>query len=314
MTVGFVGIDLGGTSMKIGVVNQEGKILAQNEEPTLAEEGAYPLIDRMATHIRKIVKNSPLTWEQIHGIGLGLPGFLDLKRGIVVNLTNLHLSDFPIVDVLEKKLQKRVVFNNDANVAALGESWTGAGAGMDDLICVTIGTGVGGGIITNGQLTSGARGFAGEIGHIHIESEGYTCNCGNIGCLETVASATGMVRVAKDLISNGHQTILTSTLTTEDIFHSASQGDPVGTKTLNRAIQALARAFAQLSVILNPQRFVIGGGVVRAGDALLIPLREAYLRVAQKHASQGVEIVPAILGNQAGIVGAAGLLALAEQP
>lgn len=312
LTVGYVGIDLGGTNIKLGIVDQEGNLLAETEKPTNSEEGAQSTIQRLCMHVREIVKDTTLSWDQIQGIGLGLPGFLDLKEGLVIHLTNLHWDHVPIREWIEQELNKPVRINNDGNVAALGESWTGAGKGVDDLVCVTLGTGVGGGIIANGQLISGARGFAAEIGHILIESNGHKCNCGNRGCLETIASATGITKRIEEAIAAGESTQLSrvTSLMPHHVFAAAREGDTLAKRVLERAIDSLAIAFAQLSVILNPQLFVVGGGIAQAGDDLFLPLREAYTRHAQKIAAEQVRIIPAALGNRAGILGAAGLFAL----
>ncbi|SHE94787.1 glucokinase [Seinonella peptonophila] len=316
MTKSFVGVDLGGTSMKIGVTDSTGNLLAQTEKPTIAEEGAERTIHRLNVHIKELVASAGISWDEVSGIGLGLPGFLDLKQGIVIHLTNLHWEQVPICKQMESSLDKPVIMNNDANVAALGESWVGAGVGVDDLVCVTLGTGVGGGIIANGQLVSGFRGFAGEIGHIQVDSHGQACNCGCNGCLETIASATGMVNQATSAIQAGTSTLLTQepTITPAEIFAAAAKGDALAKQIIQRTVEALAQGFAHLSVILNPQRFVVGGGVSNAGEALFQPLRQAYRQIAQQHSAKDVEIVPAKLGNQAGIIGAAGLVALFEDP
>lgn len=310
----YIGIDLGGTSMKMGVVNQTGQIILEMEHPTLGEEGPDGVINRIVSHARDLAEQSGTPWAQIEGIGVGLPGFLDLKNGVVKHLTNLGWNEVPIRDRLEKAWQLPVKIDNDANVAALGEAWCGAGIGLEDVVCVTLGTGVGGGIISEGRLIHGMNGFAGEIGHIQMDPEGRKCNCGQIGCLETIASATGMVRLATEAMQAGRETLLSEIatqkkLTTKDLFAAAEQNDEVAKEVIETAVHTLARALALLSVVLNPACFIIGGGVSKAGDSLFIPLRSAYSNMTQKNAQQGVEIVPARLGNQAGLIGAAGLIA-----
>ncbi|MGI6127878.1 MAG: ROK family protein, partial [Planifilum sp.] len=183
-----------------------------------------------------------------------------------------------------------------------------------DLVCITLGTGVGGGVIAGGRLIHGVGGAAGEIGHIRIEEDGALCGCGQRGCLETIASATGIVRMVKEMVSSGRETALAAavradTLSTRDVFREMEAGDPVAEEVIDRATDALAQAMATLSVILNPARFIIGGGVARAGEALFRPLRRAYQKRALPSAAEGVTIVPAQLGNDAGVIGAAGLVA-----
>ncbi len=316
----YIGIDLGGTSMKMGVVDGNGQVVLEREYPTLKEEGPDGVISRMISHARELVSLSDTTWDQIEGVGVGLPGFLDIPNGIARYLTNLGpgWTDVPIRDRLQAGLGRPVAIDNDANVAALGEAWCGAGSGVDDIVCITLGTGVGGGVIAGGRLLHGMNGFAGEIGHIQMDPDGHPCNCGQVGCLETISSATGMIRLVTEAISSGRSSALEekakrNELTTRDLFEAASRNDGVAKEVIEKAVHTLARALAMLSIVLNPARFIIGGGVSKAGDALFVPLREAFCRVAQKNAREGVEILPAKLGNRAGFIGAAGLIARREK-
>lgn len=309
-----IGVDLGGTNIKVGVVDPSGNLLYKTERPTRAEEGVDAVIARITSCAREAAEASGTSWDQVAGVGVGLPGFLDIPRGIVKRLTNLPWENVPIRELLEKAWERPVKIDNDANVAALGEAWSGAGAGISDLVCITLGTGVGGGVIAAGRLVHGVGGAAGEIGHIRIEEGGALCGCGQRGCLETIASATGIVRMAKEKIASGRETSLVeaakeNTLTSRDVFREMEAGDPVAREVIERATDALAQAMATLSVILNPARFIIGGGVARAGESLFRPLREAYSRRALPSAAEGVSIVPAQLGNDAGVIGAAGLIA-----
>lgn len=303
----FIGIDLGGTSMKMGIVDAKGKVLAEIEHPTPSVP--TEAINQMVQYSRELAAKTSTSWEQIGGIGIGLPGFLDISKGVILDLTNLNWKNIPIKALLEEKLQKPVQIDNDANVAALGEAWCGAGQDVQDLICVTLGTGVGGGVIVGGRLTYGLNGFAGEIGHFQIDPNGDRCNCGQIGCLETIASATGIVKRAEKKIAQGMPSMLPKHPTAYEIFQAAAQQDQVGCSVLQDAVSALAFVFAQLSVILNPACFVVGGGLSKAGDALFVPLRVAYQKQVMPHVSKGVKIIPATLGNQAGFIGAAGLVA-----
>jgi glucokinase len=314
----WIGIDLGGTAMKLGIVDGEGNVIGEMERPTRGEEGPDGVIARMVEHARELVRECDVTWGQIAGIGVGLPGFLDIPNGIVKHLTNLgrteDWTEVPIKSRLEEAWQVPVAIDNDANVAALGEAWCGAGAGVRDMVCITLGTGVGGGIISGGRLLHGFNGFAGEIGHLQMEPGGAPCNCGQYGCLETIASATGMVRLVRELLASGRSSELKDkaeqgVLSTRDIFEAAGRGDEVSREVVAAATETLARALALLSVVLNPELFIIGGGVSKAGKALFIPLEEAYRRLAQKQVKEGVRIVPASLGNRAGFIGAAGLFA-----
>lgn len=303
-----IGIDLGGTSMKMGLVDENGHVQYEIEKPTLND--AEQALKQMVEYCKEIAQHAKIGWDQIEGVGIGLPGFLDIPKGLIVRLTNLGWENIPIKAFMEEKLQKRVEIDNDANVAALGEAWCGAGKGVSDLVCVTLGTGVGGGVIVNGKLVYGRNGFAGEIGHLLIDPDGVRCNCGQKGCLETIASATGIVRLTKEALQAGQKSILPADPTTYDVFQAANKQDPVAQRVLDTAISALARGFSLISVVLNPARFVVGGGVAKAKDQLFVPLREAYRKQALKYTAQDVEIVPALLGNQAGFIGAARLVAV----
>ncbi|MBA4543036.1 MULTISPECIES: ROK family glucokinase [Thermoactinomyces] len=306
----YIGIDVGGTSMKMGLMSESGEVLAEAEHLTQKEDGPDGVIARMVEDAKQLADGAGISWNQIGGVGVGLPGFLDIPNGVVKYLTNLGWRNVPIKEKLEQAWQVPVSIDNDANVAALGEAWQGAGKGVDDLVCITLGTGVGGGVIAEGHLLHGMNGFAGEVGHIQVDREGVRCNCGQIGCLETVASATALVRMAREAIDQGRETVLTAeSLSAREIFSACAKGDPVASEIVAKAIDALARTLAVLSLVLNPSRFIIGGGVAKAGDVLLNPLREAYEKEAQDNVKQGVEIVLAKLGNRAGFIGAAGLLA-----
>ncbi|MFC4077503.1 ROK family glucokinase [Salinithrix halophila] len=308
----YIGIDLGGTSMKLGIVDEKGQLLYKMEEPTLTDEKAESGISRMAKSIRRLADETDTPWEEVGGLGLGLPGFLDIPGGKILRLTNIPWENVSIKEILEEELRVPVAIDNDANVAAMGEAWSGAGASFSDLICVTLGTGVGGGIIVGGQLVHGVSGLAGEIGHIQVVEDGSLCGCGQYGCVETISSATGMVRLVKEAISEGRQTSLAAKkekLTARDIFEAAKEHDAVAIHVIDEATVALARVLAILSVVNNPEAFIIGGGVSQAGELLFRPLTEAYTRRCLSHASAGVQILPAQLGNDAGIIGAAGLTA-----
>lgn len=307
----YIGIDLGGTAIKTGICDEQGNLLHKYEGPTHGETGAEGVIDRMAEYARYVVETSPYDWEQIQGIGAGVPGFLDMAGGIVELAPNLPFKNTPIRRMLEERVHKPVLINNDANVAALGEAWSGAGVGVQNLVVFTLGTGVGGGIIVGGKVVEGFKGMAGELGHIQVvpDLEAVQCGCGQMGCVETVSSATGIVRMAKDAVERGDATALTliQNVSAKDVFDAAKAGDEVAQRIVRRAAFYLGKAMAAVAVVLNPQRFVVGGGVVRAGDILLNPIREVFTQLTPAATHRGVDIVPAELGNDAGTIGAAGL-------
>jgi glucokinase len=307
----YVGVDLGGTTIKVGLCDEQGNLIRKMEGPTGSVGGPDAVLNNIERFVREIVDQSGSDWDRIMGIGAGIPGFLDIENGIVRMSPNLNWKDVPVKGSLEEKLGKPVKLDNDANVAALGEAWSGAGKGLDQLVCYTLGTGVGGGIIINGKIYQGFKGMAGELGHMPIvpDLEAIQCGCGLKGCLETVSSATGIVRMAKDAVDRGEKTSfgLVDPLTAKDVFDAAKAGDEVAVRIVNRAAYYLGKSMAMLSVILNPQRFIVGGGVSKAGDILFQPIRDNYYHCTQPLSREGVEIVPAVLGNDAGMIGAAGL-------
>lgn len=309
----YVGIDLGGTTVKIGIVDEKGTLLCKTEQPTRGEEGPQASLTRMANHVRELAESNGIPWSDIVGVGMGLPGFLDIQQGTIIRLVNIPWENVPVRSVLESELQRPVVIDNDANAAALGEKWSGAGAGLDDIVCITLGTGVGGGVIAGGRLIHGLSGMAGEIGHIRVEEEGARCGCGQRGCLETISSATGMNRLVQEGLAQGRSSLLQEMAadgraTPREIFAAAKKQDPLAVEVIERATDALGRVMATLSVVTNPAAFIIGGGVSRAGDDLFIPLRQSYTKYALTQVAAGVGILPAQLGNDAGMIGAAGLI------
>ncbi|SDW46240.1 glucokinase [Marininema mesophilum] len=311
-----LGIDIGGTQVKMGIVDARGQLLGRIEHPTPQKEGAEAALLEIASVAKQLATEANIPWKDIAGVGVGLPGFLDIPQGHIVQLPNLSWNDVPIRKILEKALALPVTIDNDANVAALGEAWSGAGVGVKDLICITLGTGVGGGIIANGGLVHGSTGMAGEIGHIPVKQDGALCGCGRHGCLETIASATGVMRLMQEAIARGEQTILhhdeSDPLTTEKIFSAAKDKDPVAQEVVQQAVDALAYVMSILSLTFNPALFVIGGGVSKAGSTLFEPLEAAYHRRTLSYVAKGVLIRPALLGNDAGLIGAAGLTAKGE--
>lgn len=308
----YVGVDVGGTSIKLGIVNEHGELLHTYEGPTGAEEGADAVLQNIADYVHKIVELSDYEWDQVYGCGIGFAGFMDMTNGIVTFAPNLKWTNVPVKERLEQSLQKPIRINNDANIATLGEMLAGAGKGIDNLVMFTLGTGVGGGIIVDGKIYEGFNGMAGEIGHIPIvpDLEAIQCGCGQKGCLETVSSATGIVRMAKDALERGEKTVLSMEpeVSAKTVLDAARAGDEVSIRIVTRAGHYLGRAMSMLAIVLNPERFVVGGGVSHAGDILFDPIREAFDKYTPEWIRNGVDIVPAVLGNHAGVVGAAGLL------
>ncbi|WP_258297428.1 ROK family glucokinase [Paenibacillus peoriae] len=308
----YVGVDLGGTAIKVGICNENGQLLHTYEGPTETDKGVDVVIGNIEKYVRHIVEQSPYECDQLKGVGAGVAGFTNVREGIIVLAPNIGFRDVPIRALLEERIGKPVKIDNDANVAALGEAWAGAGKGIENCVCYTLGTGVGGGIIINGKIYQGFSGMAGEIGHISVvpDLEAIQCGCGKMGCLETVSSATGIIRMAKDAVERGDRTSLAleDQIAAKEVFDAAKAGDEVALRIVNRAAFYLGKSMAAVAAVLNPELFIIGGGVSKAGDFLFEEMRRVYTKLAPEPLQKGVSIVPAVLGNDAGIVGAAGLL------
>ncbi|EFU43323.1 glucokinase, ROK family protein [Paenibacillus vortex V453] len=307
----YVGVDLGGTAIKVGICNEEGHLLQKYEGPTETAKGVDTVIDNIEKYVRHIVEESPYSWDKLAGVGAGFAGFTNIREGIIILAPNVGFKDVPIRALLEERLGKPVKIDNDANVAALGEAWSGAGRGVENCVCYTLGTGVGGGIIVNGKIYQGFGGMAGELGHISVvpDLEAIQCGCGEMGCLETVSSATGIIRMAKDAVERGDRTSLAhvENIAAKEVFDAAKAGDEVAIRIVNRAAYYLGKSMAAVAAVLNPEAFIIGGGVSNAGDILFNEVRTVFAKLTPEPLQRGVRIVPAELGNDAGVVGAAGL-------
>lgn len=308
----YVGLDVGGTTIKAGLCDDQGRLLAMLETPTRVEEGVDSVVQTMIRSAQEVTTQSGCQWESVQGIGIGMAGFLDIPRGIVRYSANFPgWIDVPLQTQIEAMTGKSVKVNNDANVATLGEVWSGAGKGIAHVVMFTLGTGIGGGVVVHHRLVEGVNGTAGELGHIPVINgpEAVQCGCGQWGCVETVASATGIVRLARVALERGARSALADhlVLTAKIVFEEAQRGDEVAKQIVQQAAQALATAMVSVAVILNPQRLIVGGGVSQAGEGLLVPLREAFYHKTPPAVSDRVDIVSAVLGNQAGMIGAAGL-------
>lgn len=305
----FIGIDVGGTTIKGAAVTEDGQIVVKGDRETNPEQGTDAVLDRIAELAKEMVEKAGWEWSNVSSVGIGLPAFIDFDSGVVDRAVNLFWYDVPVVAEMKKRLGEHVqiLIENDANAAALGETWIGGGKGFRDALCITLGTGVGGGIVVNGKVVHGSNGMTGEIGHITIDPNGRKCNCGRIGCLETISSATGIVAEAKQRMQVGESSVLAgrSDLDTQVIFEAAKAGDTVAQEAIDYAIDRLGFALSNMCITLNPQVIVIGGGVSKAGDDLLVPLREAFARYTLPRIVEGTTIRLAELGNDAGVIGAA---------
>lgn len=304
------GVDIGGTTCKIGLFEMSGSLLEKWEIPTNTENGGAAILDDVAEAVLGKMKQKKLTEADVQGIGLGVPGPVG-RDGTVFRCVNLGWDVINVEKELGGKTGLCVKAGNDANVAALGEMWQGGGRGHENVVMVTLGTGVGGGIIIDGKIVSGFHGAGGEIGHIKMkEQESGTCGCGGHGCLEQYASATGIVRLAKErLACKDTDSVLSSVedLTAKAVFDAARDGDETAKELVDELCTMLGTALANIAAVVDPEIFVIGGGVSRAGEILINGIREHYEEKAF-HACRTTEIALATLGNDAGMYGCVRLL------
>ncbi len=301
------GVDIGGTTVKIGLFDVEGNVLDKWEIPTRTENDGEKILPDVADSIREKMKQ--MDKDAIAGVGVGAPGPID-AAGVVHRAVNLGWKTFNVKETLEALINLPVRAGNDANVAALGEMWMGGGKGYKDLVVVTLGTGVGGGIIVDGRMISGSTGAAGEIGHIHVDdTETDVCNCGNKGCLEQFASATGITRLAnKKLASTDMDSVLRGgEVSAKTVFDAVKARDPLAMEVAEQFGKYLGDALAAVAGVVNPEAFVIGGGVSKAGEILIDYIRPHYEK-SVFHGCREAKFALATLGNDAGIYGAAKLV------
>lgn len=301
------GIDIGGTTVKIGLFQTDGTLLEKWEIVTRTGNGGEAILPDIAESVLSKLNEKGIQKEDVVGLGVGVPAAT--KDGIVNSTSNIGWGYKNVRKELEELTGYHVNVGNDANVAALGEMWKGGGQGYQNQIMVTLGTGVGGGIIIDGHIHTGIRGAGGEIGHLCVqEGETDVCGCGRTGCLEQYASATGVVRLAKRrLANNTDDTVLNiDAVTAKDVFDAVKAGDKVAMEIAEDFGKYLGNALSEIAVILDPELFVIGGGVSRAGEVLLDYIKKNYLKNALWDNNK-VEFALAKLGNDAGMYGAAKL-------
>ncbi|GAA0602470.1 glucokinase [Virgibacillus siamensis] len=305
----LIGIDVGGTTVKIGIINEIGNILDKWEIPTNTDNQGKSILSDIWESIRNKV-----SLENVAGIGIGVPGFIDQDTGDVYEAVNIGWKQVELAKIMKEMSGLPVFVENDANAAVLGENWKGAGGQVKNLIAITVGTGIGGGIIANGSILNGVSGTAGEIGHITMDRDGSPCNCGRNGCLETISSATGIVRQANEKIAENPGSALANLydeqgdLTAKDIFQLADSGDTLSKTIIEHASDVLGLAIANLAVVINPSRILIGGGVSKAGADFVNLINDAFHKFTLAKAGEVCELRLAQLGNDAGIIGAAFLV------
>lgn len=313
----IVGVDLGGTSINVGVVPFAGRpVLGMRSVPTEAHRGAKYVVDRIVAMIREAIRDARREREipegAIVGVGIGAPGPLKRATGTVVESPNLGWRNFPLRDLVANAVGLEAALDNDANCAALGEWWMGAARNVDTMVGITIGTGVGGGIVLQGEVYHGSSDVAGEIGHMTIDSTGRRCNCGNYGCLEAYASGPAIAARAREGLEAGAASMLPALvegglgrITAETVYEAVVAGDAYATEVMRDTAKFLGTGVANLINALNPEMIVVSGGVTRAADHLFEPLRAEVRRRAFRPASEACRIVPSELEGTAGVIGAA---------
>lgn len=303
------GVDLGGTTVKLGLFDMDGNMLDKWEIPTRKEDNGKHILPDIAETIKAKMRVQALTADEVAGIGIGVPGPVD-RAGTIYKAANLGWGVMNINEELGALTGLPVSAGNDANVAALGEMWKGGGQGHLNMVLVTLGTGVGGGIVVDGRLLAGSSGAGGEIGHIHVnDDEVDACGCGNYGCLEQYASATGIVRLAEQAIEEcDKESVLRSgEISAKSVFDAVKAGDALAMKIAESFGEYLGKGLASIACVVNPEVFVIGGGVSKAGEILLSYIRKYYDPYVF-HGCRNVIFTLATLGNDAGIYGAAKLV------
>ncbi len=310
----YVGIDLGGTNIKAGVVDDAARVLSKGSVPTHGDKGPDIVAGNMAEAARQVVQQAGLKMDQIDYVGMGAPGPVDFDAGIVRTAPNMRgWTNIALRDMIAKHLGRPCVLENDGNAAAFAEFWAGAGKGdvVQHLIMLTLGTGVGSGLVVGGKIIHGAKGAAGEAGHMIVHPNGRQCGCGQRGCLETYASASRTGIRAAEAIKAGKPSSLKAALdqgkeiTAKMVFDHAKQGDKTAQEIVDETIMYLAIGCVSLCRLFDPQMIVFAGGMILSGDQLFVPLREQFKKQSWKVVEEHVQIVPSTLGNDAGFIGAA---------
>ncbi len=312
----IVGVDLGGTNIVVGACAEDGsKDFAMRSEPTRSDQGADAVVDRIVrmieTAIKETMAETGAKREDFLGVGVGSPGPLDREKGIIITTPNLGWVNFPLRDAIAERVGLPVKIDNDANCATLGEWWMGAAKGGRNVVGVTIGTGIGGGLILEGRLYHGSSDIAGEIGHTTIDVTGRRCKCGNYGCLEAYASGPSIAERAREQLQGDHSSIMyqlvhgeLERLTAAIVYDAAKKGDETALEVVRETARFLGAGLANLLNVFNPDVVVIAGGVTQAGATLFEPLKREVRKRAFAAAVEACRIVPGSLPGNAGVVGA----------
>ena len=311
-----LGVDLGGTKISVGAMRTDGVTdMAYRSEPTRAEEGADAVVARIARMLEDAIDQTMAETgarrNAFLGVGIGSPGPLDRAKGLVITTPNLGWHDFPLRDRVSSAVQLPATLDNDANCATLGEWWVGAAKGGRNVLGMTIGTGIGGGLILDGRLYHGSSDAAGEVGHTSIDGNGRRCKCGNYGCLEAYASGPAIAERAREELAGGEPSLMATLvhgdlamLTAQQVYEAAKLGDEVARLVVRETARFIGTGVANLINIFNPDVVVLAGSVAQAGDDLFHPLRAEVQRRAFKPSVEACRIVPGTLGGSAGVIGA----------
>ncbi|WP_050606848.1 ROK family protein [Clostridium niameyense] len=304
-----IGVDLGGTKINTALSNVEGNIVSKCTLPTNSYEGDIAVFERILNSIEEVINNSKVDKENIISIGIGSPGPLDYKKGRIITTPNLPFKDFDIVSPIENKFGIKTYLDNDANVASIGEYIFGSGKESNNMIFVTVSTGIGAGAILNGKIYRGNTSNALEIGHTTLKKDGTKCNCGNYGCAEALASGTAIGKKGREAVERGLKTSLSQYkyITAKEVFKEAKKNDKVALGILDESLEYLGICVANLISSFDPERIIIGGGVSKAGKIVFDKIEKVVKERCFKVMYENTKILPAILGDDAGVMGAIAL-------
>lgn len=311
----YAGVDIGGMTIKVGLVNENGKIVLSRAFATEQEKGFKSMVARTAEMVRALLDDANYSLLDLGGIGFGIPGTVDSKKGMIVSAVNIGCKNEKLVEEMAQYFNVPIAVGNDANMAALGEQRFGAGKGHENVVMITLGTGIGGGIIIDGKLYEGNGGAGGEVGHQIIVVDGEQCNCGRRGCWERYASATGLINQTKYAMADNANSLMHKIASEnggvdgKTAFLAKDAGDEAGRNVVEQYLHYLSEGLLNLAYVLHPEMFIIGGGISHEGKNVMDPLREKLNESLQSSGMLPlIEIVQASLGNNAGIIGAAALV------
>lgn len=306
----IVGIDLGGTKISGAISTIDGKIIYKKSIDTLSAEGPEKVVGRIVGHVNHLLEFANAQKDEVLGIGIASPGPLNIDEGVIVETPNLPFRNYPLTKTVEKETGIKTFIENDANAAALGELWFGAGKGVKNFIYITVSTGIGGGIVINGDIYHGYTGNAGELGHMTVEPNGPRCNCGNYGCLEVMTSGTAIARIANEKLMRNTDSMLKNfeKVTSKEVFECATKGDELSMEIVNYTTNYLGIGVANLVNTFDPELIIIGGGVSKAGNILFDRVRRIVSERCFAMMANAVKIIPAGLSTDAGVIGALAII------